>query len=196
MAHDPQDPAFRAATIDVSPLRTRARERGPRAVPTAGQLRRREEADQEPAPPLGEALSLDDVPKVAPHDIVGGKIEGVQEGVFRKLRLGQYPIEDVLDLHRRTVAEAREQLLRFVTSARARGCRCVLVSHGRGERSETPARIKSYVAHWMTQLSDVIAFHSAQRRHGGTGAMYVLLRKSVASRELNRERFGQKRDDG
>lgn len=39
--------------------------------------------------------------------------------------------------------------------------------------------MKSFVSHWLTQISEVQCAHSAQRLHGGTGAVYVLLRKSA-----------------
>jgi DNA-nicking Smr family endonuclease len=70
----------------------------------------------------------------------------------------------------------------------------VLIAHGRGEQSATPARLKSYVAHWLGQLPEVIAYSSADARHGGTGAVLVLLRKSFEAREETRESFGQKSD--
>jgi len=50
------------------------------------------------------------------------------------------------------------------------------------------------VAHWLVQLADVIGFHSAPRRDGGTGATFVLIRKSPSQKEENRERHGLKSD--
>ncbi|GAK86939.1 hypothetical protein JCM19238_4548 [Vibrio ponticus] len=44
----------------------------------------------------------------------------------------------------------------------------------------------------LTQINDVQCVHSAQRFHGGTGAVYVLLRKSDDKKLENRERH-QKR---
>jgi DNA-nicking Smr family endonuclease len=195
MDDEPHDPSFRTAMGDVSPLATKSRDRSrSRAEPTAEQLMRRARAQADVAAPTEEILTLGDVPSVGPHDVLSWKIDGVQEGVFRNLRQGRYPIEGALDLHRHTVAQAREAVMAFLAKAHVQGWRSVLITHGRGERSPTPARIKSYVAHWMIQWPDVIAFHSAERRHGGAGALYVLLRKSRAAREDNRERYGQKSD--
>jgi len=104
-------------------------------------------------------------------------------------------MEGSLDLHRHTVREAREALFRFVNQALTRGWRTVLVSHGRGERSPTPGRIKSHVAHWLTQIPEVIAFHSAAPRDGGTGAVYVMLKKTAEAREQTREQHGLKSAD-
>ena len=66
--------------------------------------------------------------------------------------------------------------------------RSVLIVHGRGEKSNPPALIKSYLANWLTQIKDVQSAHSAQAFHGGTGAVYVMLRKSSEKKLDNRER--------
>jgi DNA-nicking Smr family endonuclease len=186
--------AFRDAVGDVKPLTTKRRDASrPPATPTPGVVHRRAAAAADPAAAdVDERLTLGEVPVVAPGDIVGWKRNGVQDGVFKNLRLGRYPIEGSLDLHRKTVKEARAAVLAFTRLAQAKGWRSVLISHGRGERSPTPARIKSYVLHWLEQMDEVLAFHSAERRHGGAGSVYVLLRKSAAAREANRERHGLK----
>ena len=60
--------------------------------------------------------------------------------------------------------------------------RCELISHGRGEGRNPPALLKSCVNHWLRELDEVLAFHSAQRRHGGVGATHVLFRKCARER--------------
>ena len=52
------------------------------------------------------------------------------------------------------------------------------------------AMIKRYLARWLPLFKEVMAFHSAQGFHGGTGAVYVLLRKSEKAKERVRERLG------
>ena len=158
--------------------------------PTPAQLARQRAAvarDGDPNP-----LTLGEVPQVGPWDELVWKRDGVQEGVYRKLRLGRYGLDASLDLHRRTVREAREDLWRFVEDGIRHNLRTVLISHGRGDRGETPGRIKSYVAAWLPELDGVLAFHSARRHDGGYGAVYVLLRKSPERRNDNRERFARR----
>ena len=185
--------SFRDAMRGVAKLRAPARETPRRREsPTAAQRRRRAQAEAEPESDVDARLTIAEVEAVGPHDIVGWKANGVQDGVFKNLRTGRYPIEATLDLHRKTVVEARDALLAFLKLAEAKGWRSVLVSHGRGEKSKTPARIKSYVVRWLTDSRQALAFHSAERRHGGAGSTYVLLRKSRAASEENRERHGQK----
>jgi DNA-nicking Smr family endonuclease len=192
-----EDDSFREAMADVAPLAHKkvVHARPPPAV-TPAQLERREAALGERKPKVDpNYLTLGTVPQLHPRETLEWKKDGVQHEVFRKLRAGKYPIDGMLDLHRHTVKEARKALFDFVNLALARGWRTVLVSHGRGEQSPTPGRIKSYVAFWLTQVPEVIAFHSAIPPHGGTGSVYVMLKKSAEARETARELHGQKGDE-
>ena len=166
------DALFLAEMDGVAPLaesHLRVRAESPEA-PSLAQLARRQAAANTGKD--SNTLTLGEVPPVDPFDEIAFKRDGVQTGVYRKLRLGRYPQEATLDLHRMTVREAREAVWRFVHDAQRAGLRSVIITHGRGDRSETPGRLKSYVAHWLPTLSAVLAFHSAQRHHGGYGACY------------------------
>jgi DNA-nicking Smr family endonuclease len=113
---------------------------------------------------------------------------GVQHGVYKKLRLGKYVLEARLDLHNMTVEQARTTLYEFVRDCISHDIRCALITHGKGEGRATPAVLKSNVAHWLPQIEMVLAFHSAQKRHGGTGATYILLKKSERQRQGDLEK--------
>lgn len=103
---------------------------------------------------------------------------GVQHTVMRKLRRGQYAIEAELDLHGYVVPKARAALDRFVRDARALGKRCVRIVHGKGKSSEGKMPVlKGKVNVWLRQKDEVLAFCSAIPRDGGTGAVYVLLKR-------------------
>lgn len=120
------------------------------------------------------------------------KRPGIQNGVYKKLRLGKYDVEARLDLHRLTVKQARDETHTFVKEAMELGLRTLLIMHGKGQRKsevEKTAVLKGYINRWLQDLDDVQAFHSAQPVHGGTGAVYVLLKKSVEKKRENRERF-------
>jgi len=118
---------------------------------------------------------------------------GVQHGVYKNLRLGKYEIQSQLDLHRHTVEEARNALWRFVDDCQKHGVRCALVTHGKGEGREQPARLKSCVNHWLRQFDQVLAFHSAQKAHGGVGATYVLVKKDRSARRETAGKIDQAR---
>jgi DNA-nicking Smr family endonuclease len=186
------DALFLAEMDGVAPLaesHLRVRAESPEA-PSLAQLARRQAAANSAKD--NNTLTLGEVPSVDPFDEIAFKRDGVQTGVYRKLRLGRYPQEATLDLHRMTVREAREAVWSFVHDAQRAGLRSVIITHGRGDRSETPGRLKSYVAHWLPTLPLVLAFHSAQRHHGGYGACYVLLRKNAEKRQDNRERHARR----
>lgn len=103
---------------------------------------------------------------------------GLQHSVVRKLRRGLYAMEGELDLHGHTVPEAREQLDAFLRDARGLGKRCVRVIHGKGKSSEGKLPVlKGKVNGWLRQKDEVLAFCSARPTDGGTGAVYVLLKR-------------------
>lgn len=97
---------------------------------------------------------------------------------LRRLSRGGFSVQAETDLHGMTVAEAREVLRDFLDDARARGYTCVRVVHGKGLGSGTRGPVlKRKVDHWLRQWDGVLAFVSARQVDGGTGAVYVLLRK-------------------
>jgi DNA-nicking Smr family endonuclease len=187
--------AFQEAMDGVAPLKEGERKAvpRPRAQPTVGQLRSRRDAVAKSSEENDRnQLTLGEIERVNPIDVLAWKKDGVQPRVFRRLVQGKYPIEATLDLHQRTLKEARDDVFRFISSSSRNGFRSVVIAHGRGDRGDDPAKLKSYVAHWLVQLTDVIGYHSAPRRNGGTGATFVLIRKSPSKKEENRERHGLK----
>ncbi|MBS3954693.1 MAG: DNA endonuclease SmrA [Methylomicrobium sp.] len=119
-------------------------------------------------------------------DWISYKSDGIQTGVYKNVRLGRYPHEAVLNLIRKSPKEARDELLQFMNECEECNIRSVLISFGHGKNSGT--LLKSYLAQWLPELKQVQACHTAQKQHGGSGAVYVLLRKSEAMRAENRER--------
>jgi DNA-nicking Smr family endonuclease len=132
---------------------------------------------------------------IAPLDswyVMDFKRPGVQNGVFRKLKQGRYESEARLNLHRVRVETARTELFEFINQAENLGLRSLIIVHGKGENSRNQAQssiIKGCIDHWLRQLEVVQAFHSARPQHGGTGAVYVLLRKNEQAKQENRQRF-------
>ena len=103
---------------------------------------------------------------------------GVAPPVLRKLRRGDYAIQAEMDLHGMTSNEARAALRDFMAECLALDLRCVRIVHGKGLRSgERGPVLKSSVNRWLRQWEAVLAFCSAPRRDGGTGAIYVLIRR-------------------
>ena len=132
---------------------------------------------------------------VHPLDILEYRTDGVSIGVYRNLKRGQYPLDARLDLHRKKMLEAREEVFQFIQDCQKYDVRCGIILHGKGELSEPKAFLKSCVNTWLKQIPQVIAFHSAQKQHGGVGAVYVLIKKSERKKEENKIRFAKGRVD-
>ncbi len=185
------DEFFQEEMLGVTPLKRDARERLLRKVNEGDGEARRLAAEGEPEGPLNSLVDEGVEPLDAWY-VLAFKRPGIQHGVYKKLRQGRYEIDARLDLHRLSVKQARMDVHSFIQDAMQYGLRTVLILHGKGQRKteqEKTAVLKGYVQHWLQELEEVQAFHSAQPVHGGTGAVYVLLRKSLQKKRENRERF-------
>ena len=157
-----------------------------RSLAVAEQSRRGQELAQQEADQVHEHLrSL--VEGRARFEVAddGRRVEGrrvdLPMDALRRLRRGLLPIDAQLDLHGLGASLARTQLELFLRTTRARGERCVLVIHGKGEHSPNGVgALRGEIAAWLSQgpaSEHVAAFSTADERDGGEGAVYVLLRR-------------------
>lgn len=160
--------------------------------PTLAQQARRKAAEQEMEYDANY-LSMEYVDLVKPDEPFSYKKDGVQEGVYRNLRLGKYQLDATLNLLGKTLVEARSQLFGFIEDCHRRGIRTLLIHHGMGRNSKPhPAILRSYVFKWLPQMPIVLACHTAQKQHGGYSATYVLLQKNADQKRDNRERHSKR----
>lgn len=167
--------AFRAAMGDVSrrvpSQRESARPRPPPPEP------RHSAADE--AEVLHELLSGPDPDSFETGETLSYRAPGVQESVLRHLRRGGYRLEAELDLHGLNRDRAREQVAQFLTRCRDLDRRCVRIIHGKGKGSPNSGPVlKRQLDGWLRKVRDVHAFCSARPHDGGSGAIYVLLRRA------------------
>ena len=94
-----------------------------------------------------------------------------------QLKGGHIPWEARLDLHGLRPDSARESLCNFIDQQISVAHRCLLIIHGKGGLHGEAPILKNYVNHWLRQLPQILAFHSALPRDGGSGALYVLLKR-------------------
>ena len=192
---DDEESLFLDEMDDVVPLKREARVRvTPKQSSRDSSVQARREAAVVDKTRDGNILTEDGlaITPLDPWYVLEYKRPGVQNGVFRKLKQGRYEAEARLDLHRMTAAIARKELYEFIQESYHLGIRSVMIIHGKGESKverERSSILKGCTDHWLRELDMVQAFHSAQPRHGGTGAVYVLLRKSEEKKRENREVF-------
>lgn len=140
-----------------------------------------------------DPLASFEVQALKSNDVLEFKRPGIQNGVFKKFRLGHYEIDARLDLHKLSVEEARREVFHFLKECSEYELRTAIILHGKGDRNpDKIAILKSHLAVWLPQIDEVLAFHSAQHHHGGTGAVYVLLKKGSKAKQHNREVYGMK----
>jgi DNA-nicking Smr family endonuclease len=193
MKDDEDSELFREFIGDVEPLKQTVREQKRRAVIDTPGLIERRRAALESDDKTGNYLARQEyISPVKPWDLLSFKRDGVQHGVFRNLKQGKYAIDATFDLHGRTVQQARQEVFNFLRECVERDIRCAMITHGKGQHRDPPALLKSCVNHWLRQMDEVLAFSSSSPQHGGSGSTYVLLRKSAALTEKNREKFKAK----
>lgn len=168
---------------DVVPLRNKGAHRiKATQKQTPGMAERRSAAQREESLSSNELATGHEIKQLDPFDVLSFTRPGVQHGVFKNLRLGKYDIHSMLDLHGKTVEQSRQSVWGFINDCYKQGVRCALITHGKGQGRQEPAKLKSCVNHWLPQIDSVLAFHTAQKQHGGLGATYILLKKSSASK--------------
>jgi len=110
--------------------------------------------------------------------------EGVQLKQITKLKNGNFNYQASIDLHGFTVEEARNALSNFLDNSIKYNLRIIHVIHGKAFKYGEFATLKSYVNSWLRTHNKVLAFCSCATKHGGTGAVYVLLRRSNKKEDI------------
>lgn len=102
---------------------------------------------------------------------------------FRQLQSGQIDIDARLDLHGLHANRAKVIFTQFICKQITLEKRCLLIVHGKGGQKGQAPILKNLVNQWLRQIPTVLAFHSALASDGGTGAVYVLLKRIAPNRD-------------
>ena len=144
-------------------------------LPAAKLSDRMQKPSVKPLRPPIAATSPSSIKKGKPVDLRQGERAGIDRRTQRRLFRGDVPVDRRLDLHGLTAARAESQLAQFVEAAARDGCRCVLVITGKGA-----GILRGHVPDWLKRqpLSPhILALAEARSHDGGSGALYVLLRR-------------------
>lgn len=101
---------------------------------------------------------------------------GVQKRIIQKLKRGQFPVEQVLDLHHMNMETARAALLDFIADTQHGKPECVRIIHGKGLRSVNGPTLKLMTWQLLRDHPQVLAFTTCKPVDGGSGAVDVLLK--------------------
>jgi DNA-nicking Smr family endonuclease len=169
-----EDDLFLHAFRDVEPLNKGGRD-------IAGPPKAREATP--PAPPSFARLLEENIEfeMEYTHEFMTGQIRGLDAKIFRKLKSGEFSVQGHLDLHGMNTDQAKIAVLDFLRRSYMEGKRCLLLIPGRGRNSPMGQGVlRQELTNWLTQAPlkrIVLAFTTAQPKHGGSGAVYLLLRQ-------------------
>ena len=130
-----------------------------------------------PLPPMGEDRGTTP-PLSAAH--------GLDSSWERKLARAAIAPDFTLDLHGHTLDQAHARLDMGLTQAKAMSARLVLLITGKprpadaADRGSRRGAIRAKVLDWLAagpHASDIAAIRKAHRRHGGEGALYLVLKR-------------------
>jgi DNA-nicking Smr family endonuclease len=115
------------------------------------------------------------------EEYIEAHVADLDRRVVARLKAGDFAVQRHLDLHGMGREEARIRVADFLRRAQREGLRCVLIVHGRGKGSpDNVPVLKEKLRAWLTRGAigrRVLAYSSARPFDGGTGAVYVLLRR-------------------
>ncbi len=181
-----EEELFRRAMEGVRPLE--GRERARRPMPAPGRVQIVDEDAEVIAELCGLVSGNKPFDVMETEEYVEGRRVDLDVRILQKLKRGEFAVQAHVDLHGMTREEAKEALSEFIKGAVRAGHQSVLVVCGRGLRSPGGQPVlKRAVTYWLSHGSlsaHVLAFVTARPTDGGTGAMYVLLR-----RQRRRARF-------
>lgn len=104
----------------------------------------------------------------------------------KRISKGRLVPDFSLDLHGSSLDQAYLRLMHGLVQAKAMGARVVLLVTGKprpvdaADRGSARGAIRAKVADWLAaseHASDIVAVRGAHRRHGGQGALYLVLKK-------------------
>nr|WP_245228774.1 Smr/MutS family protein [Pontixanthobacter sp. CEM42] len=135
----------------------------------------------QPAPPKFPPVQQSPRP---PHRIGHASLDSHWD---KKLKAGSIAPDYTLDLHDHFVDAAYERLDRGMRQAKAMDARLVLVITGRprpveaADRANKRGVIRAKILDWLAagdHADSIAAVRKAHRKHGGEGALYIVLRRN------------------
>ncbi len=167
----------------VTPMEGKVPPRASNVKSLAGQL----SASSAKAPPKAKATNpapLPNVPVSSPSCVLDA--HGLDSGWDRKLARGSVHPDFTLDLHGASLDAAYSRLMHGIAQAKSMGARVILLVTGKprpvdsADRGSRRGAIRAKVIDWLAASEhalDIAAIRNAHLRHGGTGALYIILKR-------------------
>ena len=181
---------FHRVLVDVTPLRPETASQPSAGSTTPPKVEKpvKKTTRTKTEPPLKPTVKEAARPAVL-ADHGPGRAPGLDRRSALRLKRGKTEIDGRIDLHGMTQEQARSALTGFVISGHRHDRRCLLVITGKGRRpacddtdvwSAEPGILRQRAPRWLEEpplVGCVLAYSPAQPEHGGSGALYVLLKR-------------------
>ena len=170
-------------------LANEERELWAKVVATVKPLRRsqpvvREEPPDKPRPVIPSTGRLPKQPESVAPSRVPARLGGLDASWDRRLARGLVQPDVTVDLHGHNLARAHETLDHRLEQAIRTGARLVLLITGKPPRDDrypiARGAIRASIDDWLhasRHAPDIAAVRGAHPRHGGAGALYLVLRR-------------------
>jgi DNA-nicking Smr family endonuclease len=170
---DDDSELFRRLVADAKPLETDTVPPPPRRSSPRARFTRRDRQDV-----LRESVECTPGESDRSGEELRYQHPSVSRITMRRLARGGFSIQSEIDLHGLTSSEAKAELRQFLADSVMRGHTCVRIVHGKGRGSGAAGPVlKRMVDQWLRRWDAVLAFVTARPADGGSGAIYVLLRR-------------------
>lgn len=111
------------------------------------------------------------------NNVIGNCKPGFQRKRFQKLKKGELNITFEIDLHGKKLIEAENFLDIWLPKLQMNGDLVGIIIHGKGYGSGPDGpKLKNFVDQYLQYNPNVLAYHSALQKDGGTGAVYIQLK--------------------
>jgi len=170
---------WRHVTRSVTPYRIGVHRHPADPDPPEKRVRTRTPAAASESPPAARPA-----PPKPPQPLRLGALVDMDKRTAQRFKRGDMAVDGRIDLHGMTVAQAHGALSSFIRGAHGRGARCVLVVTGKGNPDRGGGKIRQETPHWLNQAELrplVLAVTEARHQHGGSGALYVMLKRKRTS---------------
>lgn len=172
---------WRKVAATVTPLHPQPRAEPPRPAAPPPEA-------PAPRPPRGRVPPPKPAPPPPPAPLRPLTRDGLDAGWDRKLARGAVVPDVTIDLHGMNLDAAHARLIGGIAQSRAMGARVILLIAGKPRphgdhdlRSERRGAIRAQLLDWLAHSShagSIAAVRGAAPRHGGSGAVYIVLRKA------------------
>lgn len=164
---------FRQAMRDVKPLKNKSKNTFKEPTPII-------KLKQKIYHPISEPIHIENKYKlVSSEEVIFFRRNGISKKILLDIKNARVRFEAVLDLHGLYPNDAAMHLTQFINNQYVKGHKIILIIHGKSGKDHTPPVIKNLVNSYLQQIPEVLAFHSAKPKDGGSGAVYVLLKNKL-----------------